>query len=266
MAEAAYLEEEFPAAVGETNRLPGERSVSMNIIELDKISKSYTRGKEQLQILKEITLHIAEGDFVAIIGPSGSGKSTLMNTIGLLDSPTSGTYKLDGVSTENMSDNGLAELRNRKIGFIFQQFNLLPRLTALENVELPMIYAGIGAKARKERAQMMLEALGMGQRGHHKPSELSGGQQQRVAIARALAISPSLILADEPTGALDSKTGIEVLELITKLNEEGNTIVLITHDSHIADNAKRVVTLRDGEIIKDVRNAPIPLQVQEAVV
>lgn len=238
----------------------------MNIIELDKISKSYTRGKEQLQILKEITLHIAEGDFVAIIGPSGSGKSTLMNTIGLLDSPTSGTYKLDGVSTENMSDNGLAELRNRKIGFIFQQFNLLPRLTALENVELPMIYAGIGAKARKERAQMMLEALGMGQRGHHKPSELSGGQQQRVAIARALAISPSLILADEPTGALDSKTGIEVLELITKLNEEGNTIVLITHDSHIADNAKRVVTLRDGEIIKDVRNAPIPLQVQEAVV
>ncbi|WP_245247388.1 MULTISPECIES: ABC transporter ATP-binding protein [unclassified Paenibacillus] len=236
----------------------------MNIIELNQITKSYTRGEEQLHILKGISLHIAEGDFVAIIGPSGSGKSTLMNTIGLLDSPTSGTYTLDGVSTENLSDNGLAELRNRKIGFIFQQFNLLPRLTALENVELPMIYAGMGVKVRKERAQTMLVALGMGQRGHHKPSELSGGQQQRVAIARALAISPSLILADEPTGALDSKTGIEVLELITKLNEEGNTIVLITHDNHIADNAKRVVTLRDGEIIRDVRNAPMPVSSQEA--
>ncbi|WP_311198783.1 ABC transporter ATP-binding protein [Paenibacillus hexagrammi] len=240
----------------------------MNMIELNQITKSYTRGEETLQILKGISLSIVEGDFVAIIGPSGSGKSTLMNTIGLLDSPTSGTYMLDGVATENMSDNGLAELRNRKIGFIFQQFNLLPRLTAIENVELPMIYAGIPAKQRRERAQLMLEKLGMGQRGHHKPSELSGGQQQRVAISRALAISPSLILADEPTGALDSKTGIEVLELIQQLNEQGNTIVLITHDNHIADNARRVVTLRDGEIIKDVRNQPLPAQVskQEALV
>ncbi|UJF36482.1 ABC transporter ATP-binding protein [Paenibacillus hexagrammi] len=238
------------------------------MIELNQITKSYTRGEETLQILKGISLSIVEGDFVAIIGPSGSGKSTLMNTIGLLDSPTSGTYMLDGVATENMSDNGLAELRNRKIGFIFQQFNLLPRLTAIENVELPMIYAGIPAKQRRERAQLMLEKLGMGQRGHHKPSELSGGQQQRVAISRALAISPSLILADEPTGALDSKTGIEVLELIQQLNEQGNTIVLITHDNHIADNARRVVTLRDGEIIKDVRNQPLPAQVskQEALV
>ena len=230
---------------------PTERSDSMNIIELNEVTKSYTRGAEELQILRGITLHIAEGDFVAIIGPSGSGKSTLMNTIGLLDSPTSGSYTLDGVATEKMSDNGLAELRNRKIGFIFQQFNLLPRLTATENVELPMIYAGIPAKQRREQAQRMLEKLGMGERGHHKPSELSGGQQQRVAIARALAISPSLILADEPTGALDSKTGIEVLELIKELNRQGNTIVLITHDHHIADNAKRVVTLRDGEIISD---------------
>jgi putative ABC transport system ATP-binding protein len=188
-----------------------------------------------------------------------------MNTIGLLDLPTTGTYALDGVPTENLSDNRLAELRNRKIGFIFQQFNLLPRLTAVENVELPMIYAGIGAKARKEKAQIMLERLGMGLRGHHKPSELSGGQQQRVAIARALAISPSLLLADEPTGALDSKTGIEVLELMTTLNEQGNTIVLITHDKHIADKAKRVVTLRDGEIIKDERNSPLPKRSQEAV-
>ncbi|NEW08037.1 ABC transporter ATP-binding protein [Paenibacillus sp. SYP-B3998] len=240
----------------------------MNIIELSQVTKSYARGDEELLILRGITLHIAEGDFVAIIGPSGSGKSTLMNTIGLLDSPTSGTYTLDGVSTEKMSDNGLAELRNKKIGFIFQQFNLLPRLTAIENVELPMIYGGIPAKQRREQAQRMLEKLGMGQRGHHKPSELSGGQQQRVAIARALATSPSLILADEPTGALDSKTGIEVLELIKELNKQGNTIVLITHDNHIADNAKRVVTLRDGEIIKDARNEPLPvskLQAQEAV-
>jgi putative ABC transport system ATP-binding protein len=226
----------------------------MNIIELNEITKSYTRGAEELQILRGITLHIAEGDFVAIIGPSGSGKSTLMNTIGLLDSPTSGSYNLDNVATEKMSDNGLADLRNRKIGFIFQQFNLLPRLTAMENVELPMIYAGIPAKQRREQAKRMLEKLGMGERGHHKPSELSGGQQQRVAIARALAISPSLILADEPTGALDSKTGIEVLALIKELNQQGNTIVLITHDHHIADNAKRVVALRDGEIVSDTRN------------
>jgi putative ABC transport system ATP-binding protein len=238
----------------------------MNIIELTGVTKSYARGDEELQILKGITLHIAKGDFVAIIGPSGSGKSTLMNTIGLLDIPTSGTYSLDGVSTVKMSDNGLAELRNRKIGFIFQQFNLLPRLSAIENVELPMIYAGITAKQRREQAQRMLEKLGMGQRGHHKPSELSGGQQQRVAIARALAISPSLILADEPTGALDSKTGIEVLELIQELNQQGNTIVLITHDNHIADHAKRVVTLRDGEIIKDVRNQPMPVAMADEAV
>ncbi|MDD9268061.1 ABC transporter ATP-binding protein [Paenibacillus sp. GCM10023248] len=238
----------------------------MNIIELSGITKSYARGEEELQILKGITLNIAQGDFVAIIGPSGSGKSTLMNTIGLLDIPTSGTYALDGVSTEKMSDNGLAELRNLKIGFIFQQFNLLPRLSAIENVELPMIYAGVPAKQRREQAQRMLEKLGMGQRGHHKPSELSGGQQQRVAIARALAISPSLILADEPTGALDSKTGIEVLELIQELNRQGNTIVLITHDNHIADHAKRVVTLRDGQIIKDVRNEPVPAAAGQEVV
>ncbi|MCD1257331.1 ABC transporter ATP-binding protein [Paenibacillus athensensis] len=224
------------------------------MIELSEITKTYKRGAEELHILKSISLSVAKGDFVAIIGPSGSGKSTLMNTIGLLDVPTSGSYILDGVATERMSDNQLAELRNQKIGFIFQQFNLLPRLTAMENVELPMIYAGIAKKERKERALSMLSLLGMGERGHHKPSELSGGQQQRVAIARALAISPSLILADEPTGALDSRTGEEVLELILQLNEQGNTIVLITHDHHIADNAKRVVSLRDGLIIGDHRN------------
>lgn len=226
----------------------------MNIIELKEITKTYKRGEEDLHVLRSISLSVAEGDFVAIIGPSGSGKSTLMNTIGLLDVPTTGSYTLDGVVTENMGDNALAELRNQKIGFIFQQFNLLPRLSAMENVELPMIYAGIPRKERRERANNMLKMLGMGERGHHKPSELSGGQQQRVAIARALAISPSLILADEPTGALDSKTGEEVLELILQLNAQGNTIVLITHDHHIADNAKRVVSLKDGVIIDDYRN------------
>jgi len=227
------------------------------MIQLSNIRKVYTRGHEELVILKNISLSVAQGDFVAIVGPSGSGKSTLMNMIGLLDVPTSGSYILDGVATENMSDNRLAELRNRKIGFIFQQFNLLPRLTALENVELPMIYAGVPKRERRERAQQMLEYLGMGERANHKPSELSGGQQQRVAIARALAISPSLLLADEPTGALDSRTGAEVLELMIELNEKGNTIVLITHDLNIANHAKRVVTLRDGEIVGDERKRPI---------
>ncbi|UUZ86574.1 ABC transporter ATP-binding protein [Paenibacillus sp. P26] len=235
------------------------------MIELSDICKWYTRGTEKLHILKHISLSIQKSDFVAIIGPSGSGKSTMMNTIGLLDTPSSGDYKLDGVATEKLSDNGLAEIRNRKIGFIFQQFNLLPRLTALQNVEPPMIYAGIPPKVRRERAQRMLEKLGMGGRGHHRPSELSGGQQQRVAISRALAISPSIILADEPTGALDSRTSAEVLELIVQLNEQGNTIVLITHDNHIADNAKRVISLRDGEIVGDVRNAPLPVPTEAPV-
>jgi putative ABC transport system ATP-binding protein len=249
---------EAASGSGAVDEPPEERSGALlNLIELNDICKWYMRGSEKLHILKNITLTIAKGDFVAIVGPSGSGKSTMMNTIGLLDTPSSGTYTLDGVATEKQPDNRLAEIRNRKIGFIFQQFNLLPRLTAIENVELPMIYAGIPAKTRRERAQLMLEQLGMGARGHHRPSELSGGQQQRVAISRALAISPSLLLADEPTGALDSRTGIEVLELIVRLNELGNTIVLITHDMHIAENAKRVVTLRDGEIISDMRNAPL---------
>lgn len=225
----------------------------MDMIQLKDITKVYMQGKEELHILKGISLSVAEGEFAAIIGPSGSGKSTLMNMIGLLDVPSSGSYHLDGVATEKLGDNQLAELRNRKIGFIFQQFNLLPRLTAIENVELPMIYCGIPPKERRERAQAMLEKLGMGQRGHHKPSELSGGQQQRVAIARALSQRPALLLADEPTGALDSRTGQEVLELLLELNEQGNTIVLITHDHHIADHAKRVVSLRDGNIVSDVR-------------
>jgi putative ABC transport system ATP-binding protein len=233
----------------------------MDMIELNEIVKIYYRGSEELQILKKISLKVTKGDFVAIIGPSGSGKSTLMNMIGLLDAPTSGSYKLDGVATEKLSDNQLAALRNQKLGFIFQQFNLLPRLTAIENVELPMIYAGYNQKQRREQAMNMLSLLGMGERGQHKPSELSGGQQQRVAIARALALSPSIILADEPTGALDSKTGEEVLELIMKLNAQGNTIVLITHDQHIADHANRVIALRDGEILSDVRKTSLEVSV-----
>jgi putative ABC transport system ATP-binding protein len=237
----------------------------MDMIHLQEIKKTYLRGSEELHILKGISLSVATGDFVAIIGPSGSGKSTLMNMIGLLDAPTSGSYTLDGVSTEKMSDNQLAGLRNQKIGFIFQQFNLLPRLTAIENVELPMIYAGMGSRARREQALKMLGLLGMAERGHHKPSELSGGQQQRVAIARALALSPSLILADEPTGALDSRTGEEVLELILKLNAQGNTIVLITHDQHIADHASRVISLRDGDILSDVRSKPLRSDIQMEV-
>lgn len=225
-----------------------------NIIELNDIVKTYTRGTEELQVLKGINLHVKDGDFVAIIGPSGSGKSTLMNTIGLLDVPTSGSYVLDGVNTKGLSDNKMAELRNHKIGFIFQQFNLLPRLTALENVELPLIYSGMSRADRRESALAMLDSLGMKSRAGHRPSELSGGQQQRVAIARALVSKPSLLLADEPTGALDSKTGKEVLELMLELNKRGNTIVLITHDPGIAEHASRVVAIRDGELISDHRN------------
>lgn len=224
------------------------------IIELNDIVKTYSRGAEELTVLKGITLHVETGDFVAIIGPSGSGKSTLMNTIGLLDVPTTGSYVLDGVSTSGLSDNKMAELRNHKIGFIFQQFNLLPRLTALENVELPLIYSGITRHERRESALAMLDNLGMKERAGHRPSELSGGQQQRVAIARALVSKPSLLLADEPTGALDSKTGKEVLELMLELNKKGNTIVLITHDPGIAEHASRVVAIRDGELISDHRN------------
>lgn len=234
-----------------------------NIIELTDIVKTYKRGVEELHVLKGITLHVKDGDFVAIIGPSGSGKSTLMNTIGLLDIPTSGSYVLDGVNTLGLSDNRMAELRNHKIGFIFQQFNLLPRLTALENVELPMIYSGISRAERKESALEMLDSLGMKSRAGHRPSELSGGQQQRVAIARALVSKPSLLLADEPTGALDSKTGKEVLELMLELNKRGNTIVLITHDSGIAEHASRVVAIRDGELISDHRNDSKQQQVKQ---
>lgn len=234
----------------------------MKMIELTQIRKTYFRGIEELHILKDISLSVGIGEFVAIVGPSGSGKSTLMNMIGLLDVPTSGSYNLDGIATEKMKDDELAGLRNRKIGFIFQQFNLLPRLTAIENVESADDLRRYLQKERREKGMQTLELLGMAQRSHHRPSELSGGQQQRVAVARALAIGPSLLLADEPTGALDSKTGQEVLELMLHLNEMGNTIVLITHDLHIAENAKRIVTIRDGLIVSDMENEPELRQVK----
>lgn len=218
------------------------------LIELKDIYKVYQMGEEEVRASDGITLTIFRGEFVAIVGKSGSGKSTLMNIIGALDVPTSGDYFLGGEDVGNMSDNQLAAIRNKMIGFIFQQYNLLPRLNLLENVELPLLYAGAGAEERKERAMASLERVGLADKWKNLPNQLSGGQQQRVSIARALAGDPSLILADEPTGALDSKTSRDVLNFLKKLNEEGNTIVMITHDSSIAMEARRVVRVHDGKI------------------
>ncbi|MFD1954459.1 ABC transporter ATP-binding protein [Paenibacillus thailandensis] len=223
------------------------------VVELQDVNKVYAGG-EELHVLKNIRLAVKQGEFIAIVGPSGSGKSTLMNMIGMLDTPTSGTYRFEGVDVGELSDHRMAKMRSRKIGFVFQQFNLLPRLTALENVEVPMIYAGLSRKERRERAKRLLEELGLGERTGHRPGKLSGGQQQRVAIARALANEPSLILADEPTGALDTATGLEVLQILLRLNDQGHTVVLITHDPGIAANAKRVITMKDGEIVRDETN------------
>lgn len=223
------------------------------MIEMAGVAKAFGRGPERQVVLKNVSLRVDRGEFVAIVGPSGSGKSTLMNLIGFLDVPTEGVYRFEGIETNRLGDNELAELRNRKIGFIFQQFNLLPGLTALENVELPLVYAGVGKRRRREIAIGLLESLGLGDRLHHRPHQLSGGQQQRVAIARALAVSPSLLLADEPTGSLDSRTGAEVLDLIGRLNAEGNTVILVTHDPQVAARAGRVVSVRDGEIVGDER-------------
>ncbi len=221
------------------------------MIKIKDMYKIYTMGDVEVRALNGITLHIKPKEFVSIIGPSGSGKSTLMNMIGCLDTATSGEYLIDGIPVENMSEDDLAVLRNEKIGFIFQGYNLLPKLTALENVELPLIYRGISPSRRRELAEAALARVGMESRMNHKPKELSGGQQQRVAIARALSNKPSLILADEPTGALDSKTGIEVLEMMKDIHKEGNTVVLITHDSKIAAHAERIVTISDGKITGD---------------
>lgn len=225
------------------------------MLKLENIKKIYKMGEFEVHALKGVSLHIKEHEFVSIIGPSGSGKSTLMNMIGCLDVPTSGTYYVDGIEVSKMKDDELADLRNKKIGFIFQQYNLLPKLTAVENVELPLIYRGIKADERRRLAQAALERVGLGNKMNHKPNELSGGQQQRVSIARALSSKPSLILADEPTGALDSRSGVEIMQMLHELHEEGNTIVIITHDLKIAQQAKRVVTIRDGEIVSDIDNS-----------
>ncbi|WP_394806174.1 ABC transporter ATP-binding protein [Pusillibacter faecalis] len=222
-----------------------------HLIELRDVYKIYPMGSEQVHALDGISLTIDRGEFVAIVGQSGSGKSTAMNIIGCLDVPTSGTYRLGGVDVSTMNDDQQAEIRNKMLGFIFQQYNLIPKLTVRENVELPLLYAGIGAEERRRRAEESLERVGLAGKERNLPSQLSGGQQQRVSIARALAGNPSVILADEPTGALDSRTGREVLGFLQKLNAEGDTVVLITHDNSIAVKAKRIVRLQDGSIIYD---------------
>ena len=221
------------------------------VIQLDNIRKDYFLGKVVIEVLKGISLTIARNEYVALMGPSGSGKSTLMNIIGCLDSPTAGNYILNGQAVSGMTDNSLADIRNQEIGFVFQQFNLLPRLTALENVALPLVYAGIAKKQRTERAKQVLDMVSLADRSHHKPNELSGGQNQRVAIARALINDPALILADEPTGNLDSKTSEEIMHIFEKIHAAGNSIVLVTHEEDIAAHAARIVRLKDGLIESD---------------
>lgn len=221
------------------------------IINLKNITKIYQMGDTQVHALAGVSLQIAKNEYVAIMGPSGSGKSTLMNILGCLDTPTSGIYEFNGVNVSEMNDNQLARIRNKEIGFVFQTFNLLARSDALHNVELPLIYGGYPAAERKERAREALRRVGLEERMHHKPNELSGGQRQRVAIARALVTHPSIILADEPTGNLDTKTGEEIMQLFEELHDEGNTIILVTHEEYIAEHADRIIRIRDGKIERD---------------
>jgi putative ABC transport system ATP-binding protein len=235
----------------------------MALIEARDLVKSYSMGDQTVHALRGVSLDIAEGEFVAIMGASGSGKSTLMNILGCLDLPSSGHYRLAGEAVETMQPDQLASIRNRRIGFVFQQFNLLPRTSALENVELPMVYSGVKAAERHARAQDALRTVGLGERMHHTPAELSGGQQQRVAIARALVNHPQLILADEPTGALDSETSEDIMRLLTQLNQHGMTVVLVTHEHDIAEWARRRIVFKDGHVIEDT--APIDSAAAEAV-
>jgi len=225
----------------------------MNIINIEHIAKIYEVGLEKVHALSDVSLRIDKNEYVAIMGPSGSGKSTLMNMLGCLDTPTSGIYDFKGESVSTMSDNDLARIRNREIGFVFQTFNLLPRSDALHNVELPLVYAGMPYTERRERARQALIDVGLEERITHKPNELSGGQRQRVAVARALVTQPAIILADEPTGNLDSKTGEEIMGLFHELHQKGNTIILVTHEEYIAEHALRIIRLRDGLVEKDER-------------
>jgi putative ABC transport system ATP-binding protein len=235
-----------PLATARTLRPPGAL-----VIEIEGVTKLYRMGEETIHALRGVALNIRRNEYLAIMGPSGSGKSTLMNMLGCLDTPTAGRYLFNGRNVSHMDDNELADIRNREIGFVFQTFNLLARSNALHNVELPLIYAGVPAHDRRERALKALENVGLGNRVHHKPNELSGGQRQRVAIARALVNNPSIILADEPTGNLDSRTGVEIMALFEDLYEQGNTIIVVTHEEDIARHARRIVRLRDGLIESD---------------
>ena len=226
------------------------------IIRTDELTKTYQMGSEQIHALQGVSFSVSENEYVALMGPSGSGKSTLMNLLGCLDTPTSGSYSLAGERVDRMTDADLAKVRNSRIGFVFQTFNLMPRLSALENVALPLVYAGLSRSERNDRAAAMLENVGLGDRMHHKPNELSGGQRQRVAVGRALINNPSIILADEPTGNLDTKTSLEIMALFNEIHERGNTVILVTHEPDIAEYAHRVVRMRDGRIESDERQVP----------
>ena len=237
------------------NRIIGNKMDK--VIEIEEVKKVYQMGDQTVHALRGVSLTIRKNEYVALMGPSGSGKSTLMNMLGCLDTPTSGVYLLNGENVGSLVDDELAEIRNKEIGFVFQTFNLIPRLSSLENVALPLVYSGMSKTQRLEKAQQVLESVGLGDRVDHKPNELSGGQRQRVAVARALVNNPSIILADEPTGNLDSKTSIEIMALFEEIHNNGNTVILVTHEPDIAEHAHRIIRLKDGEIESDIMNKEI---------